>query len=216
MHLPSKEGTSDRYALKVITMIRNGIFSLRAAAFAAILSVGGMASANAALIGEYDGNDCAGVFGPNFPNCFTPVVPGTDLTERSPIIIKFNFNDDGSFGEIEINPLFGSIDGDEFTFDFGGDGTGTGTWTYVPGAGDPAITAFVAKGGSAFNLYSTGGDYTDVAYSTPNNASGRPAGLSHLSFYDTDGDQQLPEPGSLALLGLGLLGIAIVRRRARG
>lgn len=196
--------------------MRNKIFSLRGAAFATILSVGGMASANAALIGEIDGNDCAGVFGPNFPNCFAPAMPEDGIPERTPIIIKINFNDDGSWGEVEINPMFASIDGTEFSFTFGPDGTGTGTWTYTPGAGDPAITAFTAKGSNSFNLYSTEGDYTDVAYSTPINPSGKPAGLSHMAFYDSDGDQQLPEPGSLALLGLGLLGVALARRRARG
>jgi len=197
-------------------MLRPTIFSTKVAAIAALLSLGAMAPANAALIAEYEGNDCAGVFGPNFPNCYVEAMPDQGIPERTPIIIKINFNNDGSRGEVEINPLFASIDGTEFSFTFGPDGTGTGTWTYTPGAGDPAITAFTAKGSNSFNLFSTGGDYTDVAYSTPINASGNPAGLSHMGFYDSDGgDLPLPEPGSLALLGLGLLGIAVVRRRKR-
>jgi hypothetical protein len=44
-------------------------------------------------------------------------------------------------------------------------------------------------------------------------SSGR-QGLSHASLYvGGEGDTDVPEPGSLALLGLGLMGLGMVRRR---
>ncbi len=192
--------------------MRNHVFSLKGVAAVITLAVCGMAPAHAAFISTTEGNDCSGVLG-KFPNCVVSADPANGIANDTPIIIKINFNDDGSFGQIEINPAYASIDGSEFSFTFGQGGTGTGTWTYTPGTGDPMITAFVAKGGSAFNLFSTLGDYTDVAYYTPNNPSGGPAGLSHMSFYNSGDDHQVPESGTLALLGLGLLGLGAARRR---
>ena len=40
-------------------------------------------------------------------------------------------------------------------------------------------------------------------------------GLSHASLYGIVGDTTVPEPGTLGLLGLGLLGVGLARRRAR-
>lgn len=174
------------------------------------LTLSGLTPAHAAFIQTIDGNDCSGVFGQGFEICAVPADPANGIPNPTPIVVKFDFSTDGQVADTSVSSLFPTIDGSEFSFSF--TGQGTGTWTYTPGAGDPALLAFVAKGGNAFNLFSTLGDYTNVAFYTPNNASGGPAGLSHMSFYDT-GDMQLAEPGTLVLLGLGLLALGFVVRR---
>lgn len=197
--------------------MRHSVFSMKGLAATLLLTAAGVAPAHAGYISTIDGNDCAGVYGKSFNKCVIPADKANSIPNDTPIVIKFDFNDDGTLKLTTINPLFTSIDGSEFTFDLKSDGdgnTGTGTWTYTPGAGDPDINAFVAKGGPQFNLFSTGGVYTSVPFWTPTNpANGKPFGLSHLSFYDSGGDQRLPEPGTLALLGLGFLGLGAVRRR---
>ena len=192
--------------------MRKHVFSVKGIAAVITLAAAGIAPAQADFISTTQGNDCTGVLG-TFPNCVVSADPANGIPKDTPIVIKIEFKDDGTFAKIEINPAYSSIDGSEFSFTFGQAGTGTGTWTYTPGAGDPVIMAFVAKGGSAFNLFSTMGVYTDVAFYTPNNPGGGPAGLSHMSFYNSGDDYRVAEPGTLALLGLGLLGIGAARRR---
>lgn len=170
--------------------------------------------ASAAFVATIEGNDCAGEFGGSFPECKVPALYDPNET---PIIIKFDYNNTTGLFTTTINSdLFPTISGTEFAFDFTGEG-GTGTWTYTPGVDDPVINFFVAKGGPNFNLFSNLGDPNSDTWSTPiNPANDLPFGLSHLSFYDSDGGEiPVPEPGSLALLGVGLIGIAGLARRRK-
>jgi len=106
-------------------------------------------------------------------------------------------------------------------FDFTGGGV-SGGYTYVGGAGIADIM-FVFKDGADTNLVgylltAGNGTYSTPFTNLPFPLSGNSAqkNVSHISVYYREGGtppSQIPEPGVLMLVGAGLLGLGLARRR---
>lgn len=171
-----------------------------------------------------DPTDCPGAFSPVNPDPPPPTLQafnqcvltgsllGIASLPSSRVIAKWDVESDGID---ETNGLFfPSISGDEF--DVVGAGM-LGTWTYAPDdPEDPGILYWVAKAGNSFTVFFEDGPAmgfdpvptTSGGWSTIDLG----ANLSHLTFYNGAGGQ-MPEPGSLALMGIALGAIAVWRRR---
>ena len=203
----------------------------------------GFQPAQAVLVsaGDFNDNDCAGYFGIPFGACTIFVPDNGGVIELSPVIAKYDMNEAGdTIVKTEVNTaLYPTVDGTEFSFTPGP----SGTWTYTQGTDDPGVRYWVAKAANDFTLFwdvdaadiespcsSTATDQTNynlaclqaanlVTTGYWETAGGK--GLSHLTFYDTEpvstsnggGEEEVPEPGVLALLGIGLLGGLVARRR---
>jgi len=84
----------------------------------------------------------------------------------------------------------------------------SGTWNVDSAVWDVySKLVIVLKTGRQWAAFQLNPTDTTGTWSTPQ-------GLSHASLYGIEGDDQIvPEPGSLALLGLGLAGLGMARRR---
>ena len=160
----------------------------------------------------------------------------------SPLIAKF---DESNLVSPEvINSIFGGVNGDEWDISNNNDGTDSWDYTpgvddpairyWVAKGGNSGFNLFwevddvevvtggACESGSEFSLacLSAANTVTSGDWFTPLKSNGRNAGLSHIAFYDSvdpiiNPPQELPEPESLALFALGLLGLVASRRRLK-
>ena len=122
------------------------------------------------------------------------------------------FNDRAPVGgDIRLNYLFKSDDGNKFLGTITGNGTAQGTWS-TPGH---RIDFIGVKASNSFVLYRLVNSATSGTWSTADIPFNRnPHAVSHVTFFG----QPVPEPATWAMMigGFGLIGAALRRRQRMG
>ncbi|MDX1553444.1 MAG: PEP-CTERM sorting domain-containing protein [Marinobacter sp.] len=160
---------------------------------------------------DYDGNDGAGSYGPSNcePGCINDLF-GTSFVDNGALLYKADFD-----GSTEEGSFTGSYDM-AWTLDDGEPSGGTLSWV-VDTSYIVCGECYVAvKDGNIdpryyfYDISTLWDGQEDLVFS--NFWSDGQGAISHISIWGASA-VEVPEPGTLGLLGLGLMGLAYSRKR---